>query len=566
MRISFRHLAAFAVLAPVAAATIARGDLAAPPAAFQKLAAVYCAECHDAETHEGGLNLAALAWQPAEPLNFDRWVKVFDRVERGEMPPEAEPRPPHPERDAMLAALGGALRSANRDVQRQQGRVVLRRLNRVEYENTLHDLLGIDLPLRDILPEETPLEGFDTVAEGLRLSPLHMEKYLEAADAALDAAIRLDRPPERIAQRFLYKEQQGIRKSLPQEHAMCRELDDAIVLFSDASWITKVFGLNLRDTGRYRLRVSGWAFQSDRPVVLRLYAGDYGRGTIRLLGYFDMPPGQPREVEWVARLNQGEYLYPAPDDLQQPEMGPGLYQTGGQKWTGAGLALQWIEIEGPLVERWPPDSVERLFPGVAVEPLAKPEWRGSGGNRRQRVSKLAPADAKADLRRVIERLATRAFRRPLEASEADGLVKLAEDALDDGKSFEEAARMGFRGVLTAPQFLLFDERPGKLDDYALASRLSYFLWSTMPDDELLAAAAEGKLSQPDRLRSLVERMLASPKARGLVENFLGQWLELRKIDATMPDRRLYPEFDELLKLSMVEETERFFQTLLAEDL
>lgn len=564
MRLSPTYLSALVSLLIIPAA--ARGVLAAPPSGFQKFAAGHCAECHNAGTHEGGLNLAALAWQPAEQANFDRWVKIYDRVDRGEMPPQSEPRPPQADAAAALKALGGALRAANVAVQRQQGRVIMRRLNRVEYENSLHDLLGIDLPLADVLPGETPLEGFDTVADGLRLSPLHMEKYLEAADAALDAAIRLDREPERINKRFLYKEQEGIRKNLGTEHSMCRELDDAIVLFNGASYITKIFGLHLKETGMYRLRASAYAFQTDKPVVLRLYAGDYRRNSVRLLGYFDMPVGQPREVEIVTRLNESEYLYPAPDDLDQPPKGQGLYGVGGDKWEGAGLALQWIEVEGPLLDRWPPPSVDRLFPAVPVEPLTKEDLKKHPSGRRPLASKLVPKDPPADVRRVVEHLAARAFRRPLAAGEADGLVKLATDALEQGKSFKTAARIGFRAVLTAPQFLMFDEQPGKLDDYALAARLAYFLWSTMPDDELLATAAEHKLSQPAVLRAQVERMLASTKSRGLVEDFVGQWLELRNIDATMPDMRMYPEFDELLKVSMVEETQRFFQTLVDDDL
>lgn len=537
-----------------------------PPAGFQQFAKKYCAECHDADSKEGGLDLAAIGWQLSDTANFDRWVKLFDRVERGEMPPPTEARPPQQEQTAALAALGRALAEVNRAHHRQHGRVVLRRLNRVEYEYTLHDLLAIDAPLREMLPEDPVTDGFDTVADGLRLSPLHMEKYLEAADAALDAAIRFTREPERISKRFDLKELEGIRKNLPNEHAMCRELPDAVVLFSDASYITKLTGLNLQTTGMYRLRASGWAYQSKHPVVLRFYAGDYRRGTTRLLGYFDMPVDKPREVELNVRLNEGEYLYPAPDDLDASPDGKNLYNVGGQTFQGGGLAIEWIDVEGPFIEQWPPASVGKLFPGVPVEPLPKATLDRNKYNRRAPVVGLAPADPQADLKRVIEQLATRAFRRPLAPGEVDPVVALAQSALAQRKSFEDAARLGFRAVLTSPQFLLFDEQPGRLGDDALASRLSYFLWSSLPDDELLALAAAKKLSQPATLRAQVERMLADHRSRRFVQNFVGQWLELRNIEATTPDRRLYPEFDELLKVSMVQETEDFFHQLLTDDL
>ena len=191
---------------------------------------------------------------------------------------------------------------------------------------------------------------------------------------------------------------------------------------------------------------------------------------------------------------------------------------------------------------------------MAIEPLPRATLERTKWNRKAPVREFKPSDVKADLRRVIERFATRAFRRPLEPGEVDGLVQLACAVLDDKKSFEDAA-IAFRAVLTSPQFLMFDERPGQLSDDSSASRLSYFLWSTLPDDELLTLAAEKKLSQPAVLRAQVERMLGDGKSRALVEKFVGQWLELRNIDATTPDRRLYPEFDELLKLSMVQETE-----------
>jgi hypothetical protein len=151
------------------------------------------------------------------------------------------------------------------------------------------------------------------------------------------------------------------------------------------------------------------------------------------------------------------------------------------------------------------------------------------------------------------------------AEEVRTYVKLAHKGLDDGLSFEDAMRVAFRAVLISPRFLFLEEKPGSLDDWALASRLSYFLWSSLPDEPLRKLADNGTLHEPTVLRAQVERMLASRKSKAFVENFVGQWLELRQIDFTMPDRRLYPEFDDILKDSMLGETHEFFALLLRDD-
>src|SRR5207248_522143 len=162
--------------------------------------------------------------------------------------------------------------------------------------------------------------------------------------------------------------------------------------------------------------------------------------------------------------------------------------------------------------------------------------------------------------------ARRAFRRTVTDADVKPLVTLVQARLAEGSTFEQAVRAGLKAVMVSPDFLFLRERPGPLDDFALANRLSYFLWSTMPDEELLALAEQGKLRQPDALRSQVERMLRDPRAAALTENFVGQWLGLRDIDFTVPDRLLYPEFDDLLKSSMVKEAHLFFDEVLKHDL
>ena len=542
-----------------------------PREAAQAFFRKHCLDCHDSETKKGGLDLPALAWNPSDRATFDRWVALFDKVSKGEMPPAKKPRPEQAELKAFLDPLRSSLHAASAARQKEGGRVAFRRLNRSEFENSVQDLMGIDAPLKHLLPEDTPAHGFDTVAEGLRFSTLQIEKVFEAADTALDAAIVLGPAPKSESKRYSYKDEKGIRENLDtpegfvkdpvakaKHQVIFRELPDAVVFWSDGYSPTDLRQFSARHAGPYRIRVSAYGYQSKgRPVTLRVYADRFtGR---RLLAHFDMPADAAREVEFTARLEANEHLKVVPHGTGYDDQGKGVWEIGGPRYQGVGLAVQWVEVEGPLFERWPPPSVGRLFGDVPVRPVRKRDPRG-------RAFELAPASPREDLRPAVERFAGRAFRRPLEKGEADGFVRLAETALAAGASFEDAARVAFRAVLSSPQFLLLEERPGLLDDHALAARLSYFLWSTAPDAELLALAAEKKLGLPGVFKAQVERLLSSPRSRRFVENFTGQWLDLRRIDATSPDARLYPEFDEMLPRMMVGETEAFFAEVLAKDL
>jgi hypothetical protein len=569
----------FALLAwPGIGGNMALGEAAAgPPPKIKPFLAAHCFDCHDAATREAGLDLTVLSWLPDDAANFARWVEVFDRVDAGKMPPESQPRPEMKARDDFLALLRRGLHANSAKRQRTDGRVNLRRLNRVEYERTLHELLAIDTPLKQLLPEDTPAHGFDTVAEGLRISALQIEKYLDAADVAIDAAIQLGPRPEAVKARYSYKDERDIRENLDtpeghvrdpvsgsKHHIMFKELPDAVVFFSDEYSPTDLRQFSSQQPGRYRIRLSAYGHQSNgQPVTARIYGNDWRQK--RLLGYFDMPADEPRVVEFIARLGENEHLVVVPYNTGFDEHGRTVWQVPtGPQYGGIGLAVQWIEVEGPLHDSWPPASVARLFGDVTpreLPPNQRP-WR----NGRQIAYVFDPESPAEAIRRPIAGFATRAFRRPLLDGEAEGFVALAAAELDAGRSYEEAMRVAFRAILTAPQFLLFDEQPGLLDDYALASRLSYFLTSGPPDDELRRLADDKQLTQSDVLRAQVNRLLDAPGSAAFVTNFTGQWLDLRRIDATSPDSQLYPEFDEMLGPAMVAESEAFFAEVLRHDL
>lgn len=550
------------------AGSAAGADLPRPARAF---ITSRCTECHDSDSKKGGLDLTTLPAQLDDPALEARWTLVYDRVQRREMPPKKKAAPTTDERDAFLQSLGGMLSDHDAAREAATGRVVLRRLNRVEYENSVHDLLQIDTPLVELLPEDATAFGFDNVAGALRLSGSQIEAYLTAADTALDAALNFG-PDPRSKRRFTYFDMPAIRDALdrPQGSAnpdgtrykkFFTSLGDAVVVYINESFgPTLIRQSHAPVAGTYRLRVSAFSHQAaGRPVVVaKLMVNNFA--STRMLGAFDLLPEKPRILEVTTRWDQGWMfmLSCLGCDEVAPD-GTTLRQVGADQFTGPGVAVQWVEVEGPLVESWPPPGVRRVLGDAPViKLLAKP--------RNRLAYEVVSAAPEADAVKAVTGFAARAFRRPMTADDASRYIGIARDALAHGATFESAVRRACKAVLTSPQFLFLQEKPGRLDDFALASRLSYFLWSSMPDDELLRLAEQGKLSDPAILRAQTQRLLASPRAYAFTKNFCGQWLNLRAIDDTMPDSRLYPEYDGLLKDAMIGETEAFFDEMLRSDL
>jgi len=539
------------------------------PQPVRELIESKCIDCHDSASRKGGLDFEALPAQLAAAPVEAKWTLVFDRVQRGEMPPKKKSQPSEGERAAFMESLGGLLSQHDTARRAETGRVAWRRLNRHEYENTVRELLAIDTPLVDLLPEDGSAHGFDSVSEGLRLSAAQIEAYLVAADTALSAAINLKPRPALIKQRVAFLESPSMRQNLAVAHGslrkdgtkneqMFRALPDAVVMFVNQAHRATLFGQRTEEAGLYRVRLSAYAFQNkDGPTVAaKLMATDLGN--YRLVAAFDLPTDQPRVVEAVVRLGEREFFTVAAAGCGVALDGSDAKEVGGNSFTGSGLALQWAEMEGPLLETWPPVSVQRVFGALPIKPLTDPD-------RPDRGYEVAGNDP-AEMDKTIAAFAQRAFRRPVRDDEVAHYAQLAHRALAEGAGMENAVRRACKAILTSPEFLFLRETPGRLDDYALAARLSYFLWSTMPDEELRQLAAQGKLHEPATLRAQTERLLASPKAQAFVRNFCGQWLNIRAINATMPDKRLYPEFDDLLQLAMVSETESFFEEVLRSNL
>ncbi len=543
---------------------LAASSQAAPPDDARQLEiqlrpflAKHCLECHQGEKPEGQLRLDTLPLKLEDATAREHWANVLDRLRSGEMPPKEKPRPPQAEVHALLQWLSPRVAAADAAARAAEGRVVLRRLNRTEYERTINDLLGIQASLREQLPADGSADGFDNAGAAHHTSSFLMEKYLEAADIALNMAIS-NRPkaPPLVSKKCSIKEGHPIRSTTEDVYRFSD--DGEVVCFCSSEWHNvSVPHLYPQEAGDYRFRIAFKAIQSEgKPVMFRLTSGGTRlSGTSGLVGYYDALPDKQTVLEFVRHMEPRTTLGMLPYGLAGAQQ---VKQVGGKDWTGPGLAIEYVEFEGPLNEQWPPASHQRLFGNLSQKNFKIYNF----SDRVEVVSDQPREDATA----ILMKFTRRAFRRAITAADIAPFLEVFQAKLDGGYTFEMAMRAALKGVLISPEFLFLREQPGKLDDYALACRLSYFLWSTMPDDELFALADNKQLSQPAVLRSQVERMLADPKASAFTVNFVGQWLSLREIDATEPSHILYPEFDHLLKVSMIKETELFFDELLKNDL
>ncbi len=502
----------------------------------------HCLDCHGDAEGDGGLDLSTLSTELSDAEVMRRWTLVHDRITNGEMPPKDQPRPPAAESSKLLAVLSEALVAADRN----RNDVVLRRLNRTEYENTVRDLFGVFVMVKQALPQDTSTAGFDNVGEGLAVSAEAAQAYLEAADITLDAVFGPPQQPKYIKHETNLLKQtthDGKPFNTKQIGKMFRATDDGLVIFQSGYCPTNLvnFARERAPAGTYHGTMRVRAVQSEKPVTLRIYGGDtiVGRREKHVVGYYDVPP-EWTTIEFTDRLVEDNGTF-------QPKCyGTKDTRKDADTYPEPGIEIGDITIEGPL-EEWPPPSRNRLLGGVDVTNATL-----------------------EDARQILDRMVPRAFRRPVAPDEMAPYVSLVESALADGRPFEDALRLGLKGVLCSPEFLFLDEPTAEqnaaITQHALACRLSYFLWSSMPDDELRLLADNGKLKDVEILRQQVERMLNDDRSTEFTTNFVGQWLDLRDINFTSPDANLYPDFDELLQISMVEETQRFFNEILKNDL
>jgi len=515
-------------------------------AAIRPLLEKHCVECHGPTAAEASLRLDVLPAEFASPVGSQKWTKILDRIASGEMPPKDSEQLAAADKAKLTGWLSEQILAAERAAQPKPGTIRLRRMNRLQYENTIHDLLGIETELQNLLPEDKRAFGFDNIGSVLSLSSAQIEAYLEAADAALDAAIVTRAQPKVLKTRQTGVDTVGNYNT--RAHRAALDFEDAAVGFGKLDF--NATREQLLEDGLYRVRLSAFAYQSQGKPV-EMYVRSMHTTGNRTVAYLDAPPDSPQVFEFTCRVKKGGYI-----SFTTPKQPYVLRKREAKELTGAGLGVLWVEFEGPLFESWPTPGHMRLFGDLPLKPVQP----------RSQILTVKSEAPRADAERLLGSFMSRAYRRPAKADEVQAMVDLVMTYHDAGTSFEESMRVGYKAILCSPDFVFFQEMLGEADDYALASRLSYFLWNTLPDEELNSLAASGELSKPDVLRAQTERLLKHPKAKRFVSNFVNQWLELRLIDSTTPDKKLYPEFDMRLRESMVEETEQFFAEVLKQDL
>jgi mono/diheme cytochrome c family protein len=487
----------------------------------------HCLHCHGDKKPKGDLDLHR--YRDATAVLKDRkvWQAVLDRVRAGEMPPPKRPQPAPGEVEAFVRSVEAVFARANGG-RPDPGRVTARRLNRVEYNNTIRDLVGVDFHPAEDFPSDDVGYGFDNIGDVLSVSPLHMERYLAAAESIVARAIVVG-PPPRPARRPV--EAQFL---LPQDRKRFRDKPVRELETKDELYTY----YKIHEEGDYRLRIRAAARPAgEEParLALRLDGREVHTTAVRALpaDYQSQPlhltPGRYRAA--ITFLNP----HAAPKEPQGPK--------GGE--VKRALVVQRLELEGPLDSY--PASHKRL---MACTPGKPPREQA---------------------REILTRFASRAYRRPATAAEVERLLTVVDDAQKHGEKLEAGVGLAVQAVLVSPRFLFRlepDDRPGEpgprpIDDYQLASRLSYFLWSSMPDDELFALA--GKRALHADLDGQVKRMLKDPRADALVENFAMQWLQLGRLKLASPDTNLFPVFDEKLRGAMARETELFVGAVFRED-
>jgi hypothetical protein len=532
--------------------------------AFQKTVLPFltkhCFECHT-DKNSGDVRLD----QFQDDKSLAKGLTTLDRVQimlrKQGMPPKKRPQPGADAVKPVLAWLEGF--SERMERASRLDRVTLRRLNRAEYNNTVRDLLGVDFKPGDDFPADVPAHGFDNVGSVLSVSPVLVEKYLASAEKVSRTALfgaELMKP-ERVAhQPFCAADAFSKNTSVKTDY------DETGMSLPSALHVTQRFAV----AGEYNLRavMRGWRPVGSNPVELAFWVDGKkvheakiavptkrveGRGPGEMNGLWaecrlPIPAGEHWLAVSVQRMYEG-----LPPDYKGPKPAP----------ASAKPAPETVESTVRTVR-----ATDAFFPMYLD--VVGPYQQGKGPAPAS-LKKIFGGDAKprdlADARKVVADLARRAYRRPVTDQEVETLAKVIAMVQKDGDSLEEGLCLAIQKMLISPHFLFRVEKnsSGALSPHELATRLSYFLWSSMPDDELFRLADEGKLGQPAILDAQVRRMLKDDKAHALVENFGGQWLQTRALESHIPERTKYTEFTDYTRMSMKKETELFFEHILRND-
>ena len=498
--------------------------------------AQFCLGCHNDQKVSAGLTLEPYRTAADATKARDLWGMVKEHLANKQMPPKGKPQPTDEQRKAVIAWVDSVTTKLDCGLARDPGRPTIRRLNRSEYNNTIRDLLGVDFKPAESFPTDDVGYGFDNIGDVLSMPPILLEKYLAAAEQVLGKAVEVAKPIAVVKDTY---RPQNVRTTLG---PFARRDNNRRILLNQAG--SAYVSYQFLHEGEYILRA-------------RAYGDPAGTELPKLSIELDKKPVQSHDVDATeAKPKSYEARTKVTAGRHEVSFGftnPHEAKAGDTKKVRA-VSLIVMEIEGPFnpVPKPPAQAHQRIF-------VATP---------------TGPADREAAARKILHAFATRAYRRPVKADEVDRLVKLFQFADQPGESFESAVKHALKAVLVSPHFLFRIERDAEpnnpeavhaVSQFELATRLSYFLWSSMPDEELFKLARENKLREPGVLETQDRRMLKDPKASALVENFAGQWLMLRSVATMTPDRNAYRAFDNALRTAIIRETELYFDHVMRED-
>jgi mono/diheme cytochrome c family protein len=516
----------------------------------------YCVTCHNERAKTAGLILDKLDVDHAAE-HAETWEKVVRKLRGGMMPPQGMPRPPQAQIDGLITWLEASLDQAN-EAHPEPGRSPLHRLNRTEYANSIRDLLSLKVDVSELLPADDESNGFDNIAEVLRVSPSLLEAYLAASREVSALAVGDPKiapvsdsfrvPPDLSQEEHIEGLPLGTRGGILIHHNFPLDADyemNVVLLRIIVGYLT---GMEFP----HQLEIS-----IDHKRVFLAPVG--GEEDLKLLDTNVALAGDTLD----ARLKTKVHVKAGPHDVavsflrrdsaeSDEPLQPFTRDLDLENMNGIPL-IDHVQITGPFDATGPGDTPSR-----------------------RRIFICTPASSQDELpcaRKFLGTLARRAYRRPVNDADMETLLSFYQAGKDQG-NFESGIENALQLILTSPKFL-FRSEPDPMriaagsvyhvSDLELASRLSFFLWSSIPDDELLSMAEQGKLKDPAVLDREVRRMLADPKAEALVNNFAEQWLFLRNVQSVSPDEQTFPNFDDNLRQSFKQETELFFDSILKED-
>jgi hypothetical protein len=518
----------------------------------------YCVTCHNDRAKTGGLTLQKVDVANI-PANAETWEKVIRKLRVGAMPPSGMPKPSAADVSALLSSLETTLDQAYA-ANPSPGHATLHRLNRTEYANSVRDLLSLDVDASTLLPPDDESYGFDNNADVLGVSPVLLERYVSASRKVSRLAVG-DPTQGAVAQTFrarpdLSQDKRveglplGTRGGLLMHYNFPLDGKYAIKIVLARNTVDVIRGLEeahqieiLVDGTRVFLATVGGT--SDTEALVKNPAEARIMIEARLQARVPVKAG-PRDV--AVTFTQKDA---AEDDyILEP-----FLRTTLDPVNEAGLPhIDQVVIAGPFSATGPGETPSR-----------------------RRIFTCTPANASEEVgcaKKILTTVARRAYRRPITPNDTETLLTFYQSGRNQGGSFDAGIERALRLILSSPEFVFrFERDPStvaagtayRINDLELASRLSYFLWSSIPDDELLNLAVAGKLSEPATLTSQVRRMLADPRAQALATNFAAQWLYLRNLKNFAPDPNEFPDFDDNLRQSMLTETEMFFESVVNED-